>query len=48
MFIVGMAAREDGSRLNRDNVQGKASESIKLGRELGSRLVRALSPEGGQ
>jgi hydroxymethylbilane synthase len=48
MFIVGMAAREDGSRLHRDIVQGKASESIKLGRELGSRLVQALTREGGQ
>jgi hydroxymethylbilane synthase len=46
MLIVGMAAREDGSQLRRYIVRGTASESIELGRELGSRLLHALALRG--
>jgi hydroxymethylbilane synthase len=42
MSVDGMAAREDGSQLHRDRVQGAAIDAGELGKELGTRLLRAF------
>lgn len=41
MTLLGMAAREDGSRLHRLTVHGRADDPERLGTELGSRLFDA-------
>jgi hydroxymethylbilane synthase len=42
MILDGMAAREDGSQLHRDRVQGAAIDAEELGAELGVRLLNTF------
>jgi hydroxymethylbilane synthase len=44
LSVQGMAARDDGSRLQRDTVRGAPSEARELGHLLGSRLLSAITP----
>lgn len=46
LSIIGVAARDDGSELHRDRVRGPAREALQLGRQLGVRLLSAISSEG--